>query len=557
MSFLKNMATDHPVAHALLILSLVAAVGLAIGRLNIKGIGLGIAGVLFAGIGFGHFGFEIDHTILDYTREFGLILFVYTIGMQVGPGFFSSLQKKGLSLNLMAVVTVALGMALAMGLGRAFHLPIGAIAGLFSGATTNTPALGAAQEAMKSLPGATAGDTTLPALAYAAAYPFGIVGIIATMLFLRWSFQVDPRKEAAAFQAEQGSKEGPLHRMSISVDQTDYDGVRLGDIHFFQTLRVIATRVFHNADGTVRTASPDLPLHLGDIVLVVGEKEHVEQLCRLLGKPARIDLMKAPGQVHSRDLVVTRKEALGQSLRDLDLEHLYQVAVSRVTRGDVEMTALPDVRLQFGDRVRIVGEANHIAQVTPVLGDSRNALNHTHFIPVFIGIALGVILGSIPVQLFGMPAPVTLGLAGGPLVVSILLSRAGRIGPLVWHMPLEANLALRELGIVLFLSCVGLKAGSRFLEILLHGDGLLWMAIAAAVTLVPLLIIGFVARRFFRENFMTVCGLLAGTMTDPPALAFANNISGSDAPSVGYATVYPLTMLLRILAAQAIVLFFH
>jgi len=557
MSLLINLGSTHPVAHSILILSLVAVVGLGLGKLNVKGIGLGIAGVLFAGIGFGHFGFEIDHTILEFTRDFGLVLFVYTIGMQVGPGFVSSLRKKGLSLNLLAVATVVLGMVLVLALGKIFHLPIAAVAGLFCGGTTNTPALGAAQEALKSLPTTTTDMVALPALAYATAYPFGIVGIIATMLFLRWIFKIDPEMEAFAFQAEQGTKQSHLHRLSILIDSISFDDVRLGDVRRFKELEVVATRILKIDSGTLQTASPDIRLHLGDVVLAVGEKANVERLCYFLGKPARIDLMKAPGQVLHRDVIVTRKEAIGQSLSQLDLEQLYQVAVSRVLRAGVEMTALPNVRLQFGDRVRVVGDLDHIARVIAVLGDSRDALNHTHFIPVFIGIALGVILGAIPFQIFGMPAPVTLGLAGGPLVVSILLSRIGRIGPLIWHMPLEANLALRELGIVLFLSCVGLKAGSRFVDILVHGDGLLWMALAALVTLVPLLAIGFVARYVFRENFMTISGLLAGTMTDPPALAFANNISGSDAPSVGYATVYPLTMLLRILAAQAIVLFFH
>ena len=557
MNLLTTLDNTHPVAHAVLILSLVAVTGLLLGNLKVGGIGLGIAGVLFAGIGFGHFGFEIDHTILDFTREFGLVLFVYTIGMQVGPGFFSSLRKQGLSLNLMAVTTVAMGALIALLIGHLLNFPTAAIVGLFSGATTNTPSLGAAQEALKSLPNVSPTESALPALAYAAAYPFGIMGIIITMLFLRGLFKIDPKKEAKTFEAEQGIGEKHLHRLSIQVEAEHFDGVKLGDAILLKDLQVVVTRIFNNQERAIYTASPDTYLHLGDVILAVGEKEKVEQVCQLLGKPAHLNLMKEQGQVRYRDVVVTRKEIMGQSLGQLNLKNLYGVAVSRITRAGVEMTAVPDFRLQFGDRVRVVGNYDRINQATAMLGNSMTALNHTQFIPVFIGILLGVVVGSIPVQITGMPAPVTLGLAGGPLVVAIVLSRLGRIGPLLWYMPMGANLALRELGIILFLSCVGLKAGTRFVEILLHGDGLLWMACAALITIVPLMVIGLVARIVLRQNFMNICGVLAGTMTDPPALAFANSISDSDAPSVAYATVYPLTMLLRILTAQIIVLFFH
>jgi putative transport protein len=557
MSFLPGLDGTHPTGHAILVLSLIAMVGLALGHLKIRGIGLGIAGVLFAGIGFGHFGFEIDHTILDFTRDFGLVLFVYTIGMQVGPGFFSSLRKQGLSFNLMAIVIVAMGGVLALLMGRLMNFPIGAVVGLFSGATTNTPSLGAAQEALKGMPGVTPAATALPALAYAAAYPFGIMGIIFTMLFLRWIFRIDPKKEAVAFKSESGMAREEIRRLNIEVENESCDGIDLADLALPKESKVVISRVYNHGTQTVCAAAPTTRLHLGDVILAVGAGKDVDAACRRIGKPARIDLMKEQGPVIYRDVIVTRKDVIGRSLAQLGLENIFGVAISRVTRAAVEMTAVPNFRLQFGDRVRIVGDSERIKQVTSVLGNALGALNHTHFIPVFIGITLGVLVGSIPFQIAGMPAPVTLGLAGGPLIVAIILSRLGRVGPLVWYMPLGANLALRELGIILFLACVGLKAGSRFVEILLHGDGLIWMASAALITVVPLLSVGLVARLFLRQNFMNICGVLAGTMTDPPALAFANNISDSDAPSVAYATVYPLTMLLRILAAQAIVLFFR
>ncbi|MCE0485153.1 MAG: putative transporter [Methylacidiphilales bacterium] len=557
MSFLINLDSTHPIAHAVIILSLVALCGLLLGTLKIKGVGLGIAGVLFAGIAFGHFGFEIDPTILDFTREFGLVLFVYTIGMQVGPGFFSSLFKQGLALNVMAFATVTMGAIIALIIGHLMNFPAAAVAGLFSGATTSTPSLGAAQEALKTMPGVTPAEAAMPALSYAAAYPCGIMGIIGSMVALRWIFRADPAKELAAFKAEQGLESKRLHRLSIEIDADRFHGMKLGEMALLRDLTVVVTRVFTRQTGLVATASPDVIIHNHDVILAVGERENVHELCRLMGRPARIDLMKEPGEVKYRDIIVSHKAIIGQTLGDLSLEELYGVAISRITRAGVEMTAVPDVHLQFGDRVRVVGDSDDIKQVAKVLGNSMDALNRTPFVPMFIGIALGVIVGSIPIQLIGMPAPVSLGLAGGPLIVAIILGRIGRIGPFVWYMPLGANLALREMGIILFLSGVGLKAGSHFVEILLHGDGLRWMASSVFITILPLMVIGFVARLVLKHNFMNISGLLAGTTTDTAALTFANNISNSDAPSVAYATVYPLTMLLRILSAQMIVMFFR
>ncbi len=556
MNLFTALDNAHPVGHAVVILSLVAMTGLFLGNLKVGGIGLGIAGVLFAGIAFGHFGLQIDHGILDFTREFGMVLFVYTIGMQVGPGFFSSLRKQGLPLNVMAVITVISGGILALIIGRCMKFPTAAIVGIFSGGTTSTPSLGAAQEALKSVPGVTPAQQAMPALAYAAAYPFGVFGIILIMLFLRWFFKIDTKKEAAAFKVEQGMVSKQLHRMSIHIEEEAYHGVRLSEVDVFPDLKVVVTRIFSPDSRTLTTASPASLIHQHDIVLAVGEKENVEEAARILGHQSHVDLMKKQGEVTYRDIIVTHKAVFGQTLKDLGLEELYSVAISRVTRGSTEMTAIPEMTLLFGDRVRVVGEEANIKQVAAVLGNSLGALNRTHFIPVFIGLALGAFVGSIPVQLYGMPAPVELGLAGGPLVVAIVLSRIGRIGPLVWYMPLGANLALRELGLILFLTCVGLKAGTSFVDILMHGDGLRWMAGAAFVTVVPPLIIGLAARLVLKQNFMNICGVLAGTMTDSSALAFANNVTDSDAPSVAYATVYPLTLLMRVLTAQVIVLFF-
>lgn len=557
MTSIAEFAQAHPVAQAVLVLALVAVAGLALGSLHVRRVGLGIAGVLFAGIAFGHFGFRIDHTILEFVREFGLVLFVYTIGIQVGPGFLTSLRRQGLPLNVMAAAIILLGAGIALIVGRVAGIPTAAIAGIFSGATTNTPSLGAALEALKSVPGVTPAEAALPSLAYAAAYPFGIVGIISAMLFFRWIFRIDPKQEADDLRAEQHLGEARPERMNIAIENENLEGLPLEDIPGLHELQVVVTRVRHAGETEPRAARPETVVHVGDVILAVGTPKNLNRFRMIAGKAATADLMKESGQIGYRSVVVTRDDVLGKALHQLGLEKRYGVVVSRVTRADMEIAAVPDLRLQFGDRVRVVGEKTGIAEAAAALGDSLKALDHTNFIPVFIGIALGVLLGSLPIYLPGMPAPVALGLAGGPLLAAIILSRIGRIGPLVWYMPVNANIAIRELGIVLFLACVGLKAGERFVEILLHGNGLLWMGCAALVTLLPLLLVGFVARAIFRQNFMNICGLLAGSMTDPPALAFANTVGNSDAPAVAYASVYPLTMLLRILAAQMIVLLFR
>jgi putative transport protein len=319
-------------------------------------------------------------------------------------------------------------------------------------------------------------------------------------------------------------------------------------------LGVIVSRIEYAGETEVVTAHGETVVHRGDTLLAVGTRGALEKFRLIVGKESRRDLMKAQGQVGYRTAVVTRANVLGKSLRELGLDHLFGVTVSRVTRAEHEVTAVADLRLQFGDRVRVVGDTTAIEKAADALGNSLKRLDHTLFIPVFIGIGMGVLIGSFPIQIPGMPAPISLGMAGGPLAAALFLSRVGRIGRLVWYMPVSANIALRELGIVLFLACVGLKAGSRFVDILIHGDGLVWMSCAALITVLPLLTIGFVARMFLKQNFMNLCGLLAGSMTDPPALAFANSIAGSDAPALAYSTVYPLSMLLRILVAQLMVL---
>jgi putative transport protein len=556
MNAFQGLAQAQPIAHALLVLATVAVAGLALGSLKYRGVGLGTAGVLFAGILFGHFGEQIDHVILDFVKEFGLVLFVFTIGLQLGPGFFAALRRQGLPLNALAASIVALG-AVVTGLAAwLLDLNGAAALGLFAGATTNTPSLGAAEQTLGTLPGVSAEQNALPALAYAVAYPAGIAGIIGSLLLLRSVFRIDAARELERFRAQQQTGDEPLERVNLVVENPNLEGLPIADVPGLRETGVIVSRIRLAGASEVRPAAEGTILHRGDTLLVVGTARGLAGFVRIVGRVSDADLMRAPGPVTYRRVVVTSKGVLGRTLGELGLDHLYRVVVTRVTRADLEMTAVPGLRLQFGDVLQVVGEPDEIAQAARALGNSLRALNETQFIPLFIGIALGVLAGVLPLSVPGLPVPVRLGLAGGPLLLAIALSRVGHVGRLVWHMPVNANLAFRELGITLFLACVGLKAGERFFAIVFTGTGVLWLCGAVVIATVPLLAVGAFARKALALDFVTLSGLVAGSTTDPPALAFAGALARSDAPSVAYATVYPLTMLLRILTAQVLALLF-
>ena len=557
MPWLNQLSSTQPVAWAVLVLSLIGAFGLVIASVKVRGVGLGISGVLFAGIIVGHFGLHIEKEILEFVREFGLILFVFTIGLQLGPGFFASLRKQGLKLNALAVCVVLLGVATTLLVAnKLLGINLVASLGLLCGATTNTPSLGAAQQTLATMSSAVADKAALPALAYAVAYPGGVFGIILSLLTLRFMFRINPEQEAEAYRAEQRKGIEPLERMNILVQNANLEGMTIGDIPGRGEINVVVSRVKRLRASEVQTATDQTVLHQGDIVLAVGSRRHLEKFRIIIGLESDVNLSKSPGRVVTRKIVVTRREILGRSIDELGLDERFGVTVTRVARADIEMTALPELALQFGDMLQVVGEEDAMPGVTKELGNSVRALNETNFIPIFVGIALGVLLGTVPIYFSGMPVPVRLGIAGGPLLLAIELSRIGRIGPLVWYMPANANTAFRELGIVLFLACVGLKAGEKFFSTVFTNEGLHWLAGGFAITVLPILIVGIVARAFFKMNFTAISGLLAGSMTDPPALAFANAVCRSDAPSVAYATVYPLTMLLRIVVVQILVLVF-
>jgi putative transport protein len=431
-----------------------------------------------------------------------------------------------------------------------------AAVGIFAGATTNTPSLGAVQEALKQVVASDSARSGLPAMGYAAAYPFGIIGIIISMVALRAILKVRQEDELKTFEREQEESHPVLQRMNIRVCNRNLNGLKLHEIPGRDALGVIVSRIKYLGEPEASVANTETVLHEGDVVLAVGAPAKLHEFCLIVGVESPEDLMEAPGPVTFERCVVTRKEPLGKTIRQLQFTQQYGVTVTRVMRGDIELSAVPNLTVEFGDLLQVVGKEADVAKVAKLMGNSVKELNRTNFITTFLGIGLGILLGLYPISIAGMPMPVRLGLAGGPLVAAIILGRIGRIGPLVWYMPLTANLALRELGIAFFLACAGLKAGEHFFEVLRGGQGPLWIGLGAIITLVPLLLVAFLGRWLFKLNFISLCGLLAGSMTDPPALAFANTINGSDAPAVAYATVYPATMLMRILVAQLLVITF-
>ncbi len=552
MNSLKELFIGDTVAHTVLVLSLIAALGLALGSIRIYRINLGIAGVLFAGLIFGHFQITFNEQVADFIREFGLVLFVYTIGVQVGPGFTASLKRQGLPLNIMAAGIIILGVAVTLAVSHIGGIDTLTAVGLYSGGVTNTPSLGAAQQAIKDMPGLLPSSSLLPGLGYAIAYPFGIIGTILSMLMVRLVFRVDQKKETEALTRLQRKAAGSLTTINLKVTNPNITGMRIRDIPGIAESGVVVSRILQNQE--VQVADPESILSKGDVLLAVGPEKGLRDLRIIIGEESDVNLGEMPSEIITRRIIITKKDAIGKSIQELDLPGRFNVTVTRVSRADIEFAATWELRLQFADTLLLVGDEESINRVSVELGNSPKRLDHPQLIPVFVGIAVGVILGSWPIHLPGIPAPVKLGLAGGPLVAAIVLSRVGRIGPMVWYMPISANFMMREVGIVLFLSCVGLRAGEEFVATLTHGNGLEWMAWAMLITLVPLLTVAFIARAFYRLNFVSLCGLLAGSMTDPPALAFAISLNNSDAPSISYATVYPMVMLARVVTAQAIVM---
>ena len=541
------------VALTICLLSLVAVLGLAIGHIRIRGISLGIGGVLFGGILVGHwlnrYDFVLNEHTLHFIQEFGLILFVYTIGNQVGPGFFASLRHRGLSLNGVSMAIVALSGVLVVALHLGMDVPLGVILGIFSGAVTNTPSLGAGQQTLAELGGEQA--TEVMGMGYAIAYPIGILGILFTMWLIRLVFRIDIAAEAHEHEESLSKRQHGLESCNVRITNTNLDGVRISDIPDFDRHDVMYSRLRRGEQFFIPRV--DTRLALGDVLYLVGAPPALRRMQMIIGEEFVDSTPIHNTAYRSERAVVTNEAVIGKKIRHLNLQSNHDVVISRLNRAGIELVPTGGMTLQFGDVINLVGRQEDIETVMALVGNAQQKLQQVQMLPVFVGIGLGVLLGSIPVSVPGLPVALKLGLAGGPLVVAIVLARIGTIGKVYWFMPPSANLALREIGIVLFLSVVGLKAGGHFFQTLLSHDGLTWMGYGALITLIPLLVVGFLARWRGKLNYLTLCGLLAGSMTDPPALAFANGLrEESGAPALAYATVYPLVMFLRIILPQVL-----
>ena len=553
MTWIIDLLREETVAHTIFIYSIIISLGVFLGKIKIFGVSLGITFVLFAGIAMGHFGFSANHDVIFFIRDFGLILFVFSIGLQVGPGFFSSFRKGGLSLNLMALTIVMLGALTTLALHFITGMSLPMLVGVMSGAVTNTPGLGAAQQAINQFSGNFFGGG-IPdiGLGYAVAYPFGVLGIIFTMYIIRKKLRINITKELDLFNQGQHPSETIPEKISILVNNPEVFNKSIPEISNQMNQEIVISRVLHN--GELQLASSETVICENDIILVVTQKGLIPEIVKQIGTLSEMDLTSKSGKLITRRLIITNREVFGKTLGSLKMRTRYNINITRLYRSGIELVASPQIRLQMGDRLTVVGDENSIEKVITHLGNSVKRLNEPNLIPIFVGILSGVILGSVPVYIPGIINPIKLGLAGGPLIVAILLSKYGYKFSLISYTTPSANLMLREIGIVLFLASVGLLSGEKFIPTLLSGDGFIWMGYGAIITLVPLLLVGFFTRYILKRNYLEICGLLAGSMTDPPALAYANSIAQSEAPSVAYATVYPLVMFLRIFIAQLLIL---
>ncbi|MDE6041279.1 MAG: putative transporter [Muribaculaceae bacterium] len=536
------------IASTILLYSFVIAAGIFIGKMKIGGVSLGVTFVLFAGILVGHFGYTVNGEILKFVREFGLILFIFSIGLQVGPGFFSSFKKGGFALNGLAVLTIALNVVIVLCIYYFGNIKdISALVGVMSGAVTNTPGLAAAQQAVSQMADGGA-QANLMASGYAAAYPLGVVGIIVSMFVVKFIFRIKTEDEIKQIEAEQEDSHLKPYMLTVKVTNELVDGKTLVELHDILHANFVVSRLM-DTEGRITIPKSSTQIHKDDLMLIVCSAQDAERFQAVLGPEENVDWEAVQAPVYSRRIVITQSKYNGVALGSLRLHNGYQLNATRVNRAGVDLLASPGLRLQIGDRITVVGNLEDIDRLASKLGNSMKRLNQPNLITIFVGIVLGIILGSINVG-FGMK----LGLAGGPLVVAILISRFGYKMKLVTYTSSSASLLLRELGICLFLASVGIGAGATFADSVFNETGMWWVIWGFVITVVPLIIAGCIARGRDRINYLTIMGLMSGSYTDPPALAYSNNSTGNDAPAVAYSTVYPLTMFLRVVAAQALIL---
>ena len=552
MEWINGLLFGSGIGHSILLIAVVVFIGILLGKVKVAGISLGMTWILFVGIILSHFGMRMDAQALHFLKEFGLILFVFSVGLQVGPGFFSSFKKGGMTLNLLATMVVVLGVITTYVVYKITNLDAIIMVGILSGAVTNTPGLGAAQQAYFDMTG---NEGSQIAMGYAVAYPLGVVGIILAIILIRYIFRIRLDKEAEEVESKAGEKASHATHVSILVKNPGLFGKEIREVAGLMNKKFVISRVL-NKNGDLEVATSNTRLQEDDRLFVIVAKQDVEAIVAFLGMQIEMnqsDWDQIDENMVSRRILITRSEINGKTLGQLHLRGGFGVNVTRVNRAGVDLVASPALELQMGDRVTVVGPEKNIANVEKRLGNSLRRLREPNLVPIFLGIALGIVLGSIPFIFPGIPQPVKLGLAGGPLIIAILISRFGPHFKLVTYTTMSANLMLREIGISLFLACVGLDAGTGFVDTVVNG-GYAWIGYGFIITFVPLMIVGLIARLVYKVNYFTLMGLIAGSTTDPPALAYANSVAGNDMPAVGYATVYPLTMFLRVLTAQMLIL---
>ncbi len=558
MEWLINLftATDS-VAHIALLYAIVIAVGVYLGKIKIGGISLGVTFVLFAGIAAGHIGFTATPSVLSFLQEFGLILFVFMIGLQVGPGFFESFKRGGITLNALSTTVIILNIAVMFACYYVFfdtsnpnNLPM--MVGTLYGAVTNTPGLGAANEALVSV----FKDGNIPQIAsgYACAYPLGVLGIIGATIALRYICKISIDKEEEKLDEEE-NENGAVkpHFMNIEITNSYLEGKTIAQVHNFLNRDFVCSRLLH--DGHVITPTGSTVFHIGDRVFIVCAENDAEAIIAFIGPEIEVDWKKQDEPMVSKRIVITRPSINGKTLGQMHFSSAYGVNVTRITRHGMDLFASSNLSLQVGDRIMVVGPEGAVNRVASVMGNSVKRLNAPNIATIFVGIFVGILFGSIPVAFPGIPVPIKLGIAGGPLIIAILIGRFGYKAHLVTYTTTSANMMLREIGLVLFLASVGIKAGDGFVETIVQGDGIKYVYTGFLITIIPILIVGTIARLKYKLNYFTIMGMIAGTYTDPPALAYANATCSKEAPAVGYSTVYPLSMFLRIFTAQIIVLF--
>ena len=555
MNWLQEAFLEPTMVQAVIIISLVSALGLYLGRIKIFGISLGITFVFFAGILAGHLGIVVNKDMLYFAQSFGLILFVYALGLQVGPGFFSSLKKGGVAMNMMGLGVILLGLIMTVGLHWVTGVSLSNMVGLLCGAVTNTPALGAAHQALLQIDPTNTKGVTDMALACAVAYPLGVVGVILAIIILRALF-ADKKQKDLKEQRDTTTYVAEFHVSNPAIyEKSIKDVMKLTDKHF------VISRVWRN--GKVSIPTSDTLLHEHDHLLIISVKSDVENIKVLFGEQENVDWNKADidwnaidSQLISRRIAVTRNRVNGVKLGSLRLRNLYGINITRVNRAGIDLLASPDLRLQIGDRLTIVGEANSVNTVGKILGDEIKRLNNPNLLAVFIGISLGMLLGALPITLPGMSTPVKLGIAGGPIIVGILMGAFGPRFHLTTYTTMSANLMLRQLGIIIYLAGLGIDSGVHFFETVFRAEGLLWIGLGFLLTIVPVLIVGFIASQFFKLDYAHNVGMLCGSMANPMALSYANTTVDGDEPSVSYATVYPLSMFIRVISAQLVLMLF-